>query len=77
MPAPQTLTRLLLLETVIMAASVGAAWGVFLLLQWSMMLPETRSPVLAVIVMAVVMTRLATSRWFNRLLTRASSKDDR
>ncbi len=77
MPAPQPLARLLLLETVIMAASIGAAWGVFLLLQWSMMLPETRSPVFAVIVMAVVMTRLATSRWFNRLLTRASSKDDR
>ena len=76
MQAPVSLARIVLLEAVIMAMAIGAAWGVFRLLQWALMLPETHSPVLAVIAIAVVMTRLATSRWLNRLLTRSSTSDD-
>ena len=63
-----TLMRTITLEIVITLMATGAAWGVVELLRWALDLPAPAIPVLPLILVTIVATRLITSGWMVRLL---------
>ncbi|MEQ1755803.1 MAG: hypothetical protein ABL973_16900 [Micropepsaceae bacterium] len=61
-------------EIVISSIAVGAAFGVVDLLRWSLDLPAPQIPILPIIAAAVVMARVASSVWLNKLLNSPGRK---
>jgi hypothetical protein len=57
-------------EVVVLGIAIAAAYGTVELLRYAFDLPIASGPILATIVLAVLMTRVARSAWLQRLLTR-------
>jgi hypothetical protein len=64
--------RRILTETVILAAAIGASYGAVEVLRYAFDLPVTRAPLLLIIVLAVVMARVASTGWLQKMLTKRS-----
>ena len=60
--------RTITLEVVITSVATGAAWGVVELMRWVFDLPPPAIPLLPLILVTIITTRLITSGWMARLL---------
>ena len=64
--------RRILTEAVILTAAIGASYGAVEVLRYSFELPATRAPLLPIIVVAILMARVASTGWLQKLLAKRS-----
>jgi hypothetical protein len=64
--------RRILTEVVILATAIGASYGAVEVLRYAFDLPVTRAPLLPIIVLAIVMARVASIGWLQKVLTKRS-----